>query len=178
MQIIYHDLSSCSANVLDPQSTDEEIVLSHESSFLKDNDINPINDGVSSTYITGLQKLTRKRLNNRDEWCDIKNKRLKNSGQPYEGVRSKKFYTAKTMGPPCSCQKKCSEKFPTVQRQQIFDKFYNLKLHELQWQYIARNVEAKPIKRLTVDRKNNRTQTIIYFLPLAESKIQVCKVFF
>lgn len=170
--------NSCIANIQDSQNTDEEVVLHHGSSFLIDDENNTINEGVSSTSVAGLQNTTRKRLNNRDEWYDIKNKRLKNSGQAYEGARSKKKYSAKTMGPPCSCQKKCGEKFPTEERQQIFNKFYNLKLHELQWQYIARHVEAKPIKRLTVHRKNNRTQTLIYFLPLAESNIQVCKVFF
>lgn len=163
-----------SANIQDLQSTDEVVVHSHESTFLIDNENNMINDGVSSSPV----KSTRKRLNNRNDWFDIKNKRLKNSGQSYEGARSKTKYSAKTMGPTCSCQKKCGEKIPTEQREQIFNNFYSLESHELQWQYIVRHVETKPIKRLTLDRKNNRTQTITYFLPLAESNIPVCKVFF
>ncbi|XP_026746985.1 uncharacterized protein LOC113508228 [Trichoplusia ni] len=92
---------------------------------------------------------TRKRCCNEQEWCDNNNKRLKNSGKSYKGARSKKQYAAKTIGPSCSCKKRRGIIFSIEQRQQIFDTFYRLKDHKLQWQYIVRHVQAQPVKRMT-----------------------------
>lgn len=130
-----------------------------------------------STSGVQMQK-TRKRQSRIDDWNDNHNKRQKNSGQAYRGARSKTQYAAKVIGPTCSCRKKCGDKFTQEKRQTIFDNFYRLKDHELQWQYIARHTEALPVKRLYVERKLNRVQTIIYDFPLDGTKVQVCKTFF
>lgn len=105
---------------------------------------------------------------------------MKNSGKSYEGVRSKKTFDAKTIGPPCKCNKKCAEKFTTEQRESIFQTFYQLGNHEHQWQYIVRHTDVIPVKRITLDRKNNRTQTIKYSFPSdgLNDNINVCKTYF
>lgn len=126
-------------------------------------------------------KLTRKRKQNRSEWRSKKNKTLKNSGKAYEGCNSKKKYPEKyiIIGSPCTCKKGCSQKFSPSERQAIFDKFYSLADREHQWLYISRYVQAQTIKRMTLDRKNNRTQTLKYFFCNSnDEKIPVCKKFF
>ncbi|CAH1644093.1 unnamed protein product [Spodoptera littoralis] len=125
------------------------------------------------------KKLTRKRKQNRSEWRSKKNKILKNSGKAYEGCNTKKKYPEKTIGSPCACKKGCGQKFSPSERQAIFDKFYSLADREHQWLYISRYVQAQTIKRMTLDRKNNRTQTLNYFFPNSNNeKIPVCKKYF
>ena len=60
----------------------------------------------------------------------------------------------------------------------FFNAFYKLQSHELQWQYITRRIISNPIKRLTLERKNNRTQTLKYSFPLDGCDIPVCKIYF
>lgn len=125
------------------------------------------------------ERLTRKRKQVRSDWRSKKNKILKNSGKSYEGCNSKKKYPEKTIGSPCACKKNCIQKFSQADRQAIFDKFYSLADRERQWLYISRYVEAQTIKRMTLDRKSNRTQTLNYFLTNSnEEKVYVCKKFF
>lgn len=125
------------------------------------------------------KKLTRKRKQIRTEWRSEKNKILKNSGKAYEGCNSKKKYPEKTIGSPCACKKGCSQKFSQSERQAIFDKYYSLADRERQWLYIGRCVQRQTIKRMTLDRKNNRTQTLNYFFHNSNNeKIPVCKKFF
>ncbi|XP_045499408.1 uncharacterized protein LOC123697033 [Colias croceus] len=124
------------------------------------------------------KKLTRKRKQNTSEWRRNKNKVLKNSGQAYEGCNTKKKFPGKTIGSLCVCKKGCGQKFSESERQAIFDKFYGLADREHQWLYISRHVETKSIKRMTLDRKNNRTQTLTYFLISNNERIPVCKTFF
>ncbi|CAG9782066.1 unnamed protein product [Diatraea saccharalis] len=122
--------------------------------------------------------LTRKRKQNTNEWQDKKNKLLKNSGQSYTGVRSKKVYPSKSIRDSCNCKKKCCEKFNEESRKAIFESYWRIGDHEGQWQYILRYIIVNNIKRMQIERKANRLQTITYFLPLNGSKEQVCKSFF
>ncbi|KAJ0170598.1 hypothetical protein K1T71_013969 [Dendrolimus kikuchii] len=124
------------------------------------------------------KKLTRKRKLNKNEWRCKKNKKLKNSGEAYEGCNSRKRYPKKSLGPTCTCKKGCSEKFSSSERQRIFDHFYSLVDRELQWLYLSKNVKTDTIKRMTLERKNNRTQTLKYHFPLNDEDVLVCKNFF
>ncbi|XP_075987741.1 uncharacterized protein LOC142984195 [Anticarsia gemmatalis] len=121
---------------------------------------------------------SRKRKVNEDQWCSKKNKLLKNSGQAYEGCHTKKRYPKKTMGPVCTCKMNCGSKFTSSERQDLFDKFYKLSDREHQWMYIIKHTTTENIKRMTLERKNNRTQTIKYFFSLNQVQVFVCKIFF
>lgn len=127
---------------------------------------------------TNAKKLTRKRVRNEREKQDNKSKRLKNSGEAYVGCRSKKEFKKKTIKAECKCQKKCGVKINQQQRESIMQQYYQLANHELQWQFIAKHTIAEEIKKVTINRKNNRTQTIKYYFYLDTEKVQVCKTFF
>ncbi|XP_026727284.1 uncharacterized protein LOC113493484 [Trichoplusia ni] len=124
------------------------------------------------------KKRTRKRAMNEDQWSSKKNKLLKNAGQAYEGCHNKNKYPQKVMGPVCSCKMNCGSKFTSSERQDLFDKFYKLSDRERQWMYIIRHTKTENIKRMTLERKNNRTQTIKYFFSLNNVEFLVCKRFF
>lgn len=124
------------------------------------------------------KKLTRKRKGDPSEWRDNRNKKLKNSGQAYEGARNKKYHPNKNVLPNCACKKGCGLKFNTEDRQALHTNFYKLANREFQWQFITRHVKSSDVKRVTVNRKNNRSQTLKYYFPLNNEEIQVCKVFF
>lgn len=115
---------------------------------------------------------------NEDQWSSKKNKLLKNAGQAYEGCHNKNKYPQKVMGPVCSCKMNCGSKFTSSERQDLFDKFYKLSDRERQWMYIIRHTKTENIKRMTLERKNNRTQTIKYFFSLNNVEFLVCKRFF
>lgn len=64
-------------------------------------------------------------------------------------------------------------------RMNIFMKFWNIGVHERQWDFIARYVKKEHVKKITVERKNNCTQTLIYQLPEDnDSNIKICKTMF
>ena len=127
---------------------------------------------------TSEANLTRKRLRKENEWIDNKAKRAKNLGQAYVGCRSKKSHVSKTVGPSCNCRLKCGENIPYERRNAILQKFYQLGDHSLQWQYVVKYTLVEKIKKMQLDRKNNRCQTITYYLPQDDSKLKVCKRFF
>lgn len=133
---------------------------------------------ITEEFNSSRRTLTRKRKRDVKNWQDVKNKKLKNSGEAYLSVRSKKTHVGKSIGPPCSCKKKCFEKFTQDQRMNIFNQYWKLGDHEEQWQYILRYVKASTIKKMTLSRSRNRTQTLSYTLPINDDLVQVCKVFF
>lgn len=123
------------------------------------------------------QKLnTRKQKRNKTK--DALNKELKNSGEAYDGSRSKKMYAKKVLKASCNCSKKCGEKITHEQREYIMQKYYELGDHERQWQYIVNHTVAEDVKQISVIRKRTRTQTVKYFFVLNSEKVQVCKTFF
>lgn len=136
-------------------------------------------DEVSSSFSTNKPKLlTRKRIRNEQEHQDAKSKKLKNAGESYMGCRSKKKYEKKKITAGCKCAKKCEEKFTLSQREDIMKQYYTLGDHERQWQFIVNHTTVEKIKRVKIDRKNNRTQTVKYYFDLQKEKVQVCRTFF
>lgn len=133
---------------------------------------------TTGNVISTAKKLTRKRIRNESDRQDQKSKRLKNSGEAYVGCRSKKEFKKKTVKAECKCTKKCGERITRVQREALLQQYYELGDHELQWRYIANHTIAEDVKRITVVRKNNRTQSIKYYFHLDGEKMQVCKTFF
>ncbi|KAH9634401.1 hypothetical protein HF086_000227 [Spodoptera exigua] len=113
--------------------------INAESSLINDCDID-----------TSLRSLSRKRKRNASEWRDNKNKKLKNSGQAYEGARNKKHHEKKNISSDnCACKKGCGLKFNTEDRLALHTNFYKLANRELQWQYITRHVKSNDVKRVT-----------------------------
>lgn len=130
---------------------------------------------------TPISTLSRKRKRDEKSWKDVKNKAMKNSGQEYVSKQSKKQNIEKTMRSACACRLKCYEKFDENLRKNIFTKFWAIGDHERQWEFIIRYVKNVDIKKMTLQRAANRTQTLIYSLPSTtemNDSIKVCKIMF
>lgn len=124
---------------------------------------------------------TRKRKRNAASWKSNICKKLKNSGKAYVSLRSNKKRMEKSMGATCSCKKKCYEKISTPLRKKIFDQYWESGDHEKQWGWILRHVSANCIKKMQLERKSNRTQTLTYKLPIDDEMTTdaiVCKKMF
>ncbi|CAH0718934.1 unnamed protein product, partial [Brenthis ino] len=74
-----------------------------------------------------IKKKGRKRTSNPQKWKQNLNKILRNSGRSYETTK-KKTVAAREVKPPCTdkCRLKCYEKFTSLQRQAIFDTYWNI----------------------------------------------------
>lgn len=134
---------------------------------------------ISSSIVT--KELTRKRKQFKEDWECVKSKKQKNSGLEYNGCHTKKKFEKKNIRSPCKCVKKCGEKILQERREVIFNEFWKLGDHEKQWHYITRHAKSKDIKKMTLDRKKNRTQTIKYDFKVNKNdsdSIEVCKKFF
>ncbi|CAG4981678.1 unnamed protein product [Parnassius apollo] len=80
--------------------------------------------------------LLRKRKGDPSEWRDNKNKKLKNSGQAYEGARNKKHHEKKNILSNCACKKGCALKFNTEDRSR--------QLRQKQMSETIESIELKP----------------------------------
>lgn len=91
-----------------------------------------------------------------------------------------KHIPEKSLKDPCSCKKKCYEKFSNEKRQDIFNEFYNLS-QDAQNQFVANHVQEvlKKTERLRgKDKESRRTYSRIYHLDRNLEKIQVCQIMF
>ncbi|KAF7411835.1 hypothetical protein HZH68_000795 [Vespula germanica] len=108
-----------------------------------------------------------------------KNARLR--GEQYVGVGGK-IVPAKTMGPPCNCRMRCSEKVDEQAREELHKVFWKTCTWEQRKQYIALSVKESPKQRTrcrgNVKAEERRQVTFTYSLLLKGEFITVCKCMF
>ncbi|KAK2582084.1 hypothetical protein KPH14_002787 [Odynerus spinipes] len=108
-----------------------------------------------------------------------KNARLK--GEQYVGVGGK-VVPAKTMGPPCNCRMRCSDKVDEQAREELHKVFWKTCTWEQRKQYIALSVKESPKQRTrcrgNVKSEERRQVTFTYSLLLKGEFITVCKCMF
>ncbi|XP_050556414.1 uncharacterized protein LOC118281186 isoform X1 [Spodoptera frugiperda] len=128
---------------------------------------------IAQNSLTTDTKAARKRERNREEWRDVKRKRLKNLGKKYI-MKSGKIVGEKKMGPPCGCRNKCYEHITEEQRLECFKRFWDLGDRVLQWNFILNNTQKFNKKRCTkMHNKNQRKYTFKYYLPILPSSSEV-----
>lgn len=102
----------------DPYATDSG------SSYTPDVEENS-SDELEDGDVTGNLKRSRKRKRNEFNWLGNKRKVARANGTEYvtkKGV----VVSAKSLKPPCSCRRKCFEKFSEEERLYLFQDFYKL----------------------------------------------------
>ncbi|KAK3912725.1 Replicase polyprotein 1ab [Frankliniella fusca] len=111
-------------------------------------------------------------------------KQLKDAGKSHLSMRGK-VREAKTMGDGCSstCNRKCHHHFSYEERLAIFNQFYAIQNHSMQWYFIGNYVRSLDVKRRTVHVSNaadpKRKLSNYYFLPGKNGIEQpVCQKFF
>lgn len=93
--------------------------------------------------------LTRKRSTNTDKWISVQKKRARNEGRELKDNDGSVLVQPRSMKRPCdkSCRLKCMTRVNENDRQDLFNKFWALKDHYRQWNYLY--------NLLTIKRKPN-----------------------
>lgn len=88
--------------------------------------------------------------------------------------------SGKSIGSPCNCFRKCSEKINEQQRMFIFNFYWNLEGVAQQWAFLLRFSERCLPERQSVDPCLRRQYSFKFYLPVSKDmdgeKVQVCKV--
>ncbi|KAK3927515.1 Uromodulin [Frankliniella fusca] len=104
-----------------------------------------------------------------------------NRGQAHINAKGK-LIRARRMGEGCAskgCRFKCEERITKEARTNIFEYFWNLGNHQLQWLFIAMHTSVRAPKQRTQDPIRSRRKTSrSYFFRQGTGKIPVCKTMF
>ncbi|XP_026284085.1 uncharacterized protein LOC113210344 isoform X1 [Frankliniella occidentalis] len=104
-----------------------------------------------------------------------------NRGQAHINAKGK-LIRARRMGEGCAskgCRFKCEERITKEARTNIFEYFWNLGNHQLQWLFIAMHTSVRAPKQRTQDPIRSRRKTSrSYFFRQGTAKIPVCKTMF
>ncbi|XP_076548305.1 uncharacterized protein LOC143306069 isoform X2 [Osmia lignaria lignaria] len=122
-----------------------------------------------------------KRTKNPEMWKVNVKKNARLRGEEYIGVGGK-IVPAKTMGPPCKCRIRCTEKIDEVSREELHNVFWKTCSWEQRKQYVALLVKESPKQRTrcrgNVKSEHRRQVTFTYSLLLKGEFITVCKCMF
>ncbi|CAG4956054.1 unnamed protein product [Parnassius apollo] len=123
----------------------------------------------------------RKRTRNPTTWKKNVAKRLKNSGQTYISVNTKKLNQGKTMGPSCTskCWLSCAAKFTEQKRTEIFKSYWKLESVERQRGFLnaCTRILKCAYRRIKTNKMYDRKENTAYYLLNENKEIRVCKTF-
>lgn len=97
--------------------------------------------GADSEENVWNEEPLKKRVRNPSNWKKNIAKRKRDSGEAYVGVGpTKRHVEAKTLGPPCTCPRKCYDVVGADNAQLIFNKYWEMASHNAQTRLIVANV--------------------------------------
>lgn len=103
------------------------------------------------------------------------------SGKPYKNHLGIQML-GRSMRQPCkeTCRRKCWEKITEIERQRLFDEFYNLGDLQRQWQYLGRYMDKTVPKQssMVIERQRTRRNNIQYYLQANKERLKVCMTMF
>lgn len=152
-------------------------------SITSDGDFNPSSTSTAKKKQTRTynapDKITRKRLANPQNWKKNVNKEKIARGEEYVTFKGKTI-KAHSLQRPCDecCRLKCSSKVTEEDRMKIFETFWKKLLNkQAKWLFLNSYVQQFH-KQQSKQEKSRRANSRKYFLPVNESRVQVCKVMF
>ena len=133
-----------------PVTVDDTENRRHKDNVLTENHENIVNGEsgcTSPAKRAKSNKASRKRIRNPQEWVRAKNKRLRNSGQPYQSKDKhgnlQNRFGALPIGPDCTCRDLCSKKIGRVGIQKVYDDFWALADYDLQNSDLIKKIKRK-----------------------------------
>lgn len=147
-------------------------------------------DSISSSSVSGAENLdgmeefpvitdkSRKRKRCAKDWKRNIAKARRQRGEAYLSSRGK-HVPGVCMKDPCSpkCRQKCGERISNNERLLIFKRYYELKTYERKRDFINGHTEKK-LKKWHTKQNSRRKSTIIFYLPINQEKVKVCKTMF
>lgn len=90
-------------------------------------------------------KLTKKRIVNHDSWSSVQKKKAVDSGKELLEAEGNVVVRERSMKKPCdiSCRFKCMEMVTNDDRAELFEKFWDLKDHSRQWNFLNNLIKVK-----------------------------------
>ena len=160
-------------------NSDADNVVNSDSEEL-DNSVIVGASGLVSPIKKKSPKKSRKRQRNENTWFRNEQKRLKNSGQPYQVKKNNKLVTvpAKKVGEPCKCLLKCFEKFSPETILEIFKNYWALGSYNKQSLHLCMLIDRSETKneaKLGQENKSRVHKKNAYHIIYNEQKIRVCK---
>jgi len=98
----------------------------------------------------------RKKVRRPQSWKKNVAKDQANSGKSYTSPTTGKVVRARTMKGPCACKKVCKNILKEDARKQIFEKFWAIGDHTLQWDFISRHSTSCAVRKRTTNNPNSR----------------------
>lgn len=159
----------------DPYSTDEYSEYnpgddssdssenSHQSEFNQQNEIQHV-----------TPNRTRKRRRNISKWKRNEKKQLRTEGKEYIGHKGVVHASKQLLAFNHSCRYKCNDNISEVDRQALFEKFYQIPSYDLQTAYLSsciKKVEVSRRKQGALNGRNFATEIVLM-------NKRVCKAFF
>lgn len=157
---------------------------SNESTSSDDNDKspNPVfkENGEEMGNIDIVAKKGKKRQKNMENWISVRNKKLRNTGQPYTSYKTKKLVRGREIKRPCSekCRTRCWEKFTEEERKIIFDTYWKMGNLQRQRDFIVGSMKKVEPKYRYVRGENSRLANNAFYFQKDGQYLKVCKLFF
>lgn len=118
----------------------------------------------------------RKRPRNEEQWEKNVAKRKRNLGQEYQSHTTKKTVSARRIGEPCTCSKKCFDIVGRDNIQQLFSDFWSAGDWNIQTVYLQKQTAINNVKRRKTDNpETQRDHSRVYYVTVLGQPVQVCK---
>ncbi|XP_033230714.1 uncharacterized protein LOC117181827 isoform X2 [Belonocnema kinseyi] len=175
--IFLRDLNSNTANEKDVNETraviSDPLEIDPFSSFYEDS----LWSLADSDENKPVSKKARNPEKEKYDWK--KHKEACNKGQAYLNKKGI-LVRARKMGAGCdeTCRFRCQERISLENRQKVFDYYWKLGSHPLQWNFLLKVVGSTEPKSQKTNSTSKKKWTRNYSLPAENKRIKVCKTMF
>ena len=128
----------------------------------------------------GKKRLGKKRFREPEKHKKFIRKKRRNAGQEYLSISGKKVAAKTFSNTNCGCKKKCFERIPEVDRQNVFELFWKMGEFSAQNAFICGLVKQNSIKRSRSRNatRNRKSASNEYFVNINNISQKVCKQYF
>ena len=118
--------------------------------------------GASSSSSTSTPIRPRKRKARPETWKRTEAKAKRSRGESYISPTTGKTIEAAKQGPPCSCKRKCFEKFTQEELSKIFNCFWKLGSKDVQDAYLHGLIHVRKVARHRARKKEATARSVSY----------------
>ncbi|XP_028163669.1 uncharacterized protein LOC114355146 isoform X5 [Ostrinia furnacalis] len=156
------------------KKTTSQTTISNDRDLEADNPVDELTDDKETT-----NKIRRKGKATPNSLKRLQAKILRNQGKSYVSERNK-LVPERRLKSPCGdqCRLKCKENITELQRQKLFQNYWEIGDLKRQREYIKQHIsEIKPKYSYKIHNSNRGNKFAFYF-SVANKKSRVCKTFF
>nr|CAH7759427.1 unnamed protein product [Callosobruchus chinensis] len=132
---------------------------------------------MSNPDDTATTSGSRKRKRNVKDWKVNQRKLARQEGREYMTTKGV-MVPRKTVGPACTCKRKCIDHLTDQDKVEIMSKLYTEKPKNEQDTFLQGLMEARPIKRhrkRIAESASHRSSSFDYFIMHHNKRVSVCK---